>query len=174
MESHEQHSSKIATLTEIVKAIRKRVVNRLLLKYQFDNLRTNKQVPNSVLKIFDMNESPVLNIEILTCNKISKEDYIRCIEVPTILKEKEDVSNQILGERTLSQKIQEFFDRKQNRSSVRVYGHGTKELAYSKQTNIGLETRGRDESEDFYRIEFSHPKYKITGYIIINFDYPNR
>jgi len=169
-----EESSKIASLVELVKAVRKRVTNRLLLKYQIDSFRNNKQIPLGVLKLFEMNEFPKLDLEVITCNKISKEDYLRWVEIPSSLKQTQDASDELLGSRDLGEKISDFLTKKGTKSNVQTYGYLTRTLAYKKETLVDRSQNNQDNKEDFYRIEFLHQKYKITGFVLVDYNYPKR
>jgi len=165
-------SPKVASLVELVKSIRKRVTNRLLLKYQIESFRNNKQIPLGILKLFEMTEFPKLDLEIITCNKISKEDYLRWIDIPSYFKQGQESSDELLGERNLGEKISDFLTKKGAKSNLLSYGYQTSALAYQKQTLVDKNIQ--ENKEDFFRIEFLHQKYKITGYVLVDYNYPVR
>ena len=163
---------KVASLAEILKTIRKRVCNRLLLKYQVDSLRNKKQIPDNILNIFETGGIAKLDLEIITCNKISKEDYLRMIDIPSFLGGEEKPQTRLLEHKNVLEKLGDLLGKRESRSSVGVYGSGTDKLAYSKETKIAYSSRAQDNTHDFFKVEFFHPKCKMTGFIIVDYDYP--
>jgi len=168
----EGDTPKVASLAEILKTIRKRVCNRLLLKYQVDSLRNKKQIPDNILNIFETGGIAKLDLEIITCNKISKEDYLRLIEIPSFLRGEEKPQTRLLEPKNVLEKLGELLGKRESRSSLGIYGSGAEQQAYSKETRTAFTSRAQDSTHDFFKVEFFHQKCKMTGFIIVDFDYP--
>ena len=125
------------------------------------------------MNIFETGGIAKLDLEIITCNKISKEDYLRMIDIPSFLSGEEKPETRLLEHKNVLEKLGDLLGKRESRSSVGVYGSGADQLAYSKETRIPYSSRAQENTHDFFKVEFFHSKCKMTGFIIVDYDYPS-
>ena len=66
----------------LIKNSRKRLENKVLIRYQLDQLRINHKVPERILQLFGVDQMPEYKFKLITANKINYEDYLKINEVP--------------------------------------------------------------------------------------------
>lgn len=162
------------TVAEFIKKVRRRVEHKIILKHQMDYIRTNKTVSSKILNIFEIPEAPKTSFEILACNKISIDDYLKLLEIPGSLKESDNISNQLLKIPTLSEKIHEITNTKKQISNLEIYRKDTYSQGYKTFCHVNRYNKNEIVDEEFYRIELTHPKYRVTVLLVIGNDYPAR
>jgi hypothetical protein len=161
----------LLSLNLIVKRIRRRVVSKVLLKYQFENL---KAIPSKILSSFDLEEAPRSSFNLVNTSKVALEEYLKFISLPKHLLHPKDNSNSLLPEPFLLEKIEKIAQ-KNEKSYLNTYGEGTRTKAFHLYSHVETYPNSANiTAEEFYNLELQNSKYQVEVIAVVNHDYPQK
>jgi hypothetical protein len=110
----------------------------------------------------------------MMCNRISLEDYLKLNKVPSFVNEIKNKPPQLGKPESILDRIHEIMENKGRSSCIEAYGKNGVEKVYEKCCQVQMFQKNNESGNEFYRIEFNHPKFKVTAIFIVGHDYPQR
>ena len=164
----------------MIQKIRDRVVNKLWINFQYDTIKKNKKIANSLIdalkfRLPQLNYESLLNFdyEITSIKRGGIEDYLALLGLPGFIKKNEPGydDSSLIADGGLINKIKEL----SSTSSPFISKYGVSQEEYFRRlTGVDLYDKNQNPKEHFYKFEIHISKYRIHGVVKVDHDYPNK